>query len=328
MPGRKHPGVTKQLQRPLYPRSARSQNPARMNNPEEYWYSKVEPLLDKSCLKCHAGVRQSGGLDLRSLDTILRGGDSGPAVIPGKPGESRLVQYVLPQPGPHMPPDPKKQLSPEAINALKTWIALLPPQTEKTKSVPEYMQAYQRSLPSLGAPPASLTPSATIDWFLQASWKKDKLTPAHPASDSVFARRLYLDLAGRIPTSEELRQFIGDYHGDKRALLVTKLLASTDYPRHFREVFDTTLMGRGVGKNGAWNVFLEDAFRTNRPWSAIVRDILVARPAEGKENATQRGAVWFLAARNNSFQAIAEAIAPVAFGVKLGCAQCHNHPLA
>ena len=130
----------------LYPRSARSQNPVRTNNPEEYWHSQVEPLLDKSCLKCHAGVRQSGGLDLRSLDTILRGGDSGPAVIPGKPGESRLVQYVLPQPGPHMPPDPKKQLSPEAINTLKTWIALLPVQTEQTKSVPQYMQAYEACL--------------------------------------------------------------------------------------------------------------------------------------------------------------------------------------
>ncbi|WP_394796626.1 DUF1553 domain-containing protein [Armatimonas sp.] len=308
----------------LYPRSARSQNPVRTNNPEEYWHSQVEPLLDKSCLKCHAGVRQSGGLDLRSLDTILRGGDSGPAVIPGKPGESRLVQYVLPQPGPHMPPDPKKQLSPEAINTLKTWIALLPVQTEQTKSVPQYMQAYQRSLPSLGAPPTNLTPSATIDWFVQAGWKKEKLTPARPTSDAVFARRLYLDLAGRIPTSVELRQFVGDYHGDKRELLVTKLLASEDYPRHFREVFDTTLMGRGAGKNALWSTFLEDAFRTNRPWSAIVRDILVARPMEK----SKQGAVWFLAARQNSFQAIAEAVAPVAFGVKIGCAQCHNHPLA
>lgn len=310
----------------FYPHSARSQgkSQARTNNPEEYWYSQVEPLLDKSCLKCHAGVRQSGGLDLRSLDTILRGGDSGPAVIPGKPGESRLVQYVLPQPGSHMPPDPKKQLSTEAINTLKTWIALLPPQTEQTKSVPEYMKAYQRSLPSLGAPPTNLTPSATIDWFVQAGWKKEKLTPARPASDTVFARRLYLDLAGRIPTNEELKQFIGDYHGDKRDQLVAKLLASADYPRHFREVFDTTLMGRGVGKNALWNAFLEDAFGTNRPWNAVVRDILVARPMEK----SKQGAVWFLAARNNSFQAIAEAVAPVAFGVKLGCAQCHNHPLA
>jgi len=67
---------------------------------EEFWPSRVEPLLDKQCLKCHAGVRQKGGLDLRSLETILRGGDRGPAIIPGKPEESRLVQFVLPDADP------------------------------------------------------------------------------------------------------------------------------------------------------------------------------------------------------------------------------------
>ena len=302
--------------------STRAQEP--LSTSEEYWHRQVEPLLDRSCLKCHAGVRQQGGLDLRSLQTILRGGDSGPAIVPGKPDESRLVKYVLPQPGPHMPPDPKKQLAPEAITALKNWIALLPPQGKQP--VPEYMESYRRSLPSLGTPPANLAPSATIDWFLQASWKKDKLTPARVASEAALARRLYLDLAGRIPTGEELKQFVGDYHGDKRERLVEKLLASEDYPKHFGEVFDTLLMGRGVGKNGAWSAYLEDVFRANRPWNAVVRELVIARPVEG--NATSRGAVWFLAARNNSFQAMAEAVAPVAFGVKIGCAQCHNHPLA
>ena len=66
---------------------------ARTENPDEFWSNRVEPLLDRQCLKCHAGVRQRGGLDLRSLETILRGGDSGPAIIPGKPNESRIVQY-------------------------------------------------------------------------------------------------------------------------------------------------------------------------------------------------------------------------------------------
>ena len=309
----------------LHSGAAQARQSESAESAEAYWYRRVEPVLDKSCLKCHAGVRQQGGLDLRSLQTILRGGDQGPAVVPGKPDESRLVEYVVPKAGvAHMPPDPKKQLSAEAVKTLKTWIAMLPPRG--TKSVPEYIEAYQRTLPSLGTPPLTLklSATATIDWFLQASWKKDKLEPARLASDSVFARRVYLDLAGRIPTQSELRQFVGDYHGDKRELLVTKLLASEDYPRHFREVFDTLLMGRGSGKNAAWSAYLEEALRTNRPWNAIVREILVARPTER----SQQGATWFLAARKNNYQAIAEAVAPVAFGVKIGCAQCHNHPLA
>ena len=73
-----------------------------------------------------------------------------------------------------------------------------------------------------------------------------------------------------------------------------------------------------------WNAYLEECFRANRPWNEMVRDILVARPANG----ANRGAVWFLAERNNSHQAIAEAVAPIVFGVQIKCAQCHNHPLA
>jgi hypothetical protein len=72
-----------------------------------------------------------------------------------------------------------------------------------------------------------------------------------------------------------------------------------------------------------WYTFLEDGFRTNRPWNEMVRDMLVARETEGP----RRGACWFLAEKNDSHQAMAEAVAPMVFGVKINCAQCHNHPL-
>jgi len=65
-------------------------------------------------------------MDLRSLETILRGGDRGPAIIPGKPEGSRLVQFVLPDADPHMPSGNKKQLTPEEIAVLKAWVAQLP----------------------------------------------------------------------------------------------------------------------------------------------------------------------------------------------------------
>src|SRR5205085_9000352 len=105
---------------------------------------------------------------------------------------------------------------------------------------------------------------------------------------------------------------------------------SEDYARHMREVFDTVLMGRPANRNAreraqsGWYTFLEDGFRSNRPWNEMVRDMLVARAAEGP----RRGADWFLAEKNNSHQAMAEAVAPVVFGVQIGCAQCHNHPLS
>ena len=321
------------------PLPTRAEKPAQASNPDEFWTRRVEPLLDKQCLKCHAGVRQRGGLDLRSLETLLRGGDSGPAILPGKPNESHIVQYALAGAVTHMPPaDTKKQLSAEDIGILKTWIALLPPPKSKPSAeasknagwVSEYLADYRRSLPSREVAPPNLSASAAIDWFLQTDWRRDKIVPARLCDDATFVRRLYLDIAGRIPTVEERKLFLADTRGDKRLRLMNRLLASDEYPRHFREVFDTVLMGR-AGDNaarervaGGWNAFLEESFRANRPWNEMVRDMLVARPA----NEQMRGAVRFIAERKNSHQAIAEAVAPVVFGVQIKCAQCHNHPLS
>lgn len=306
-------------------------------SPDAYWSSHVEPLLDQKCLKCHAGVRQQGGLDLRSLETILRGGAQGPAILPGKPDASRIVQYVSPQSGPHMPPDPKKRLSAAEVAVLKAWIAQLPVPKSKLASgtstdnswVPEYLAEYRRIFQSHEIPPAKLSAGATIDWFLQTDWQRDKIVPASLCDDSTFVRRVTLDLAGRIPTPEERKQFLADKGSDRRAQLVARLLATDDYARHMREVFDTVLMGRPNADTArereqrGWYAFLEESFRTNRPWNETVRDILVARPT----GSASHGADWFLAERNNNPQTIAEAVAPVVFGVQIKCAQCHNHPL-
>lgn len=322
----------------LFPVCSQAHETARTQNPDALWSSRVEPLLDKMCLKCHAGVRQRGGLDLRSLETMLRGGDRGPAIIPGKPSESRMLQFVLPKSEEHMPPDPKRQMSAEDISVLKTWIALLPVPTSQRASgkstdntwVPEYLAEYRRTFQSHEIPPAKLSATAAIDWFLQTDWRRDKIVSARLCDDSVFARRIYLDIAGRIPSKEELRQFLADARADKRSRLIASLMASNDYSRHMREVFDTVLMGRPAENNArlraerGWNAFLEESFRANRPWNEMVRDILVARSTD----TLSRGAVWFLAERNNSHQAMAEAVAPVVFGVQIKCAQCHNHPLA
>jgi len=313
------------------------QNPA-VQNPDEFWFTKVEPLLDKKCLKCHAGVRQQGGLDLRSLETILRGGDRGPAIIPGKPAESRILQFIVPKAAEHMPPDIKRQLTPEEIGILKSWVSMLPIPKSKLASgtstnntwVPEYLAEVKRQRESRELHPPKLAANATIDWFLQADWKRDKVEPAQLSGDSAFARRVYLDITGRIPTRTELGQFIVDTAKDKRERLVDKLIASDEYPRHMREIFDTVLMGRPNNKNlreradKGWYAFLEDVFKSNRPWNQVVREMLIARPAEGPG----RGAMWFIAEKNNSHQAIAESVAPVVFGMQIKCAQCHNHPLA
>ena len=80
----------------------------------------------------------------------------------------------------------------------------------------------------------------------------------------------------------------------------------------------------GAPEQRKWFAFLEDSFRLNRPWNETLRQMIVARPDRPED----RGAVWYLYERENNPQTMAEALAPMVFGLQIKCAQCHDHPLA
>ena len=310
---------------------------ASVNQAEDLWHEQVEPLLDRSCFRCHGGVRQKSGLDLRSLENILKGGDRGPAITPGNPQESHIYQFVLSGADPHMPPTEKRQLKAEEIAVLQRWIAALPATnavavagTNQNVSVEAYLKAYRRLEIPVWTPPEGMAAHDVIDRFIRLGWKERHVVPSALCDDRTFARRVYLDLAGRIPTPAELEAFLSDKRPGRRAELVDELLDGPDYPRRMREVFDVVLMDRKGAKaeqerrEHGWFAFLEHAFGENYGWDRIVRELILARP----EQAMDSGAVWYLYERQNNYQAMAEAIAPIAFGVQINCAQCHNHPLA
>jgi hypothetical protein len=170
-----------------------------------------------------------------------------------------------------------------------------------------------------------------INAFIAESWKNSKAKPASPADERTWCRRVYLDLAGRIPTQDELDEFLSSRSKTKRSTLVDRLLQSEDYVMHMRELWDVILMGRPKRENqenrrkqNGWWGFLENSFRTNRPWNETVRAMLVSRSDKPED----KGASWFLYERRNEHQLIAEAVAPVVYGTKINCAQCHDHPLA
>ena len=168
-----------------------------------------------------------------------------------------------------------------------------------------------------------------IDQRIALGYSKASIVPAEICTDEQFIRRLYLDIAGRIPTLAERESFILDRSVSKRLEWIDRLLASEDYVENFADTFDTLLMGRAArGKMGErkshWRPYLEDVFRSNRPWDQVAREILLARPQRPGES----GAVWFLYERNDNAQAIAEAVAPAFFGIRIDCAQCHDHMIA
>jgi hypothetical protein len=176
---------------------------------------------------------------------------------------------------------------------------------------------------------SALSDSDRIDAWIQAGYDKASIESAGICSDAQFVRRIYIDLAGRIPTLDERQSFLDDTRPNKRSERIDQLLQSEDYVQNFADTFDTLLMGRAPGGKVAerkklWRPYLENVFRENRPWDQVAREILLARP----QSPEQTGAVWFLYERNDNAQAIAEALAPAFFGIRIDCAQCHDHMIA
>jgi hypothetical protein len=274
----------------------------------------VQAVLDRHCVKCHGPLEQNAELRLDSPAGVWKGNAEGPIVLPGNLEQSKIIRVLAADADPHMPP--KKQLTDNEISILRNWIT-------SAASEPTARDAVaRRRIPD--------DPTAAIDHFLAAGWQARQIEPAGVCDDRTFVRRVTLDLIGRIPTPEETLAFLFDASPDKRKLLVDRLLASDEAARNFREVWDVLLMGRRGSRredrrrDAGWFKFLEDAFKRDRPWNDVVQTIITARPTQPQD----AGAIWFLYERRNDHQQIAEAIAPVIYGTRIDCAQCHDHPLA
>jgi len=152
--------------------------------------------------------------------------------------------------------------------------------------------------------------------------------PAATVSDDFeFVRRIYLDLAGRIPTADEVRAFRDNPASDKRAQLIDQLLAGPDYPRRMQELFHVMLMER-LGDHPEWTKFLQTSFEQNKPWDQMTREILSPNP----EDETIRGAAFFWTKRLENYgqnpvdlPGLARDVGRMFLGRDLQCAQCHDH---
>ncbi|WP_422930801.1 DUF1549 and DUF1553 domain-containing protein [Singulisphaera sp. PoT] len=152
-----------------------------------------------------------------------------------------------------------------------------------------------------------------------------KVPPSPPASDSAFLRRVSLDLVGRQPTPEQVRQFVGDKDPDKRVKLVDKLLADRDFVRFWRIKFGDMLqisnarLGNGATRFQAW---VDENLANNTPWDQMVRTMLTAVGAP--EEFGNGPANYALDGLDAKIQA--EQTAQRFLGLRIRCAQCHDHP--
>jgi Protein of unknown function (DUF1549)/Protein of unknown function (DUF1553) len=149
---------------------------------------------------------------------------------------------------------------------------------------------------------------------------------APPAGDGEFARRVYLDLTGMVPSSAELAAFVADASADKRTKLIDQLLASPRYVRHMANVFDVMWMERRPDKHvpaAEWQQYLLDSFTANKPYDQLAREVL---SSDGVDPATRPAAKFFLD-REAEPNLMTRDIGRIFFGRDYQCNQCHNHPL-
>jgi mono/diheme cytochrome c family protein len=244
---------------------------------DDFFENKVRPILATQCGSCHQ-ERVAGGLSLSSRDAILKGGESGPAIVPGDPEKSLLLTAVH-QTGSLKMPKGGRKLSADDIEALSDWVKMGAPWPQvgapvrvAGKQITPDMRKFwsfqplkDYSVPPVKDPALKSWPKTDIDRFVLAKLEENGLKPAPMADKRTLIRRATLDLIGLPPTPEEVAAFEKDSSPEAYAKVVDRLLASPRYGerwgRHWLDVArygDDDIRGldpRGRGYmpfDGAW----------------------------------------------------------------------------
>jgi cytochrome c553 len=206
----------------------------------EFFEKKVRPVLVAHCYKCHGNGKSKGGLSLASRDGMAKGGDNGPAIVPGQPAKSLLIQAIRHEGETHMPP--KQKLSDADIADLTAWVqrgAVWPTAAAGDSIRPSggAITAADRAFWSfrpIADPPVPAVkdktwPRKPLDHFILAKLEASGLHPVRSADKHALLRRVTFDLTGLPPTSDEIEAFLRDDSPEAFARVVDRLLASPHY---------------------------------------------------------------------------------------------------
>ncbi|VAX38942.1 hypothetical protein MNBD_PLANCTO02-865 [hydrothermal vent metagenome] len=340
---------------------AQSESKIRPSSKEEikFFETEVRPLLAVHCYKCHGAEKQKGELRVDSLQALLKGGESGAAIVPRKPDESLLIEAIN-----HDSFEmPEKKLSDKNIAILTKWIKQGAPWsssnakpfdwsasprkrfTKEDRSFWIFQPVKTLVVPRIENREWSKNP---IDRFIYKKLKQSGLSPAPQADRLTLIRRASFDLIGLPPTSSEVDDFLKDKENDDVAFskVVDRLLMSPHYGERWgRHWLDLVRYAESDGFNQdayrptAWRYrdYVIDAFNDDKPYNKFVMEQLAgdeiapddpqAQIATGylrhyiyEYNQRDARTQW-----NDILNNVTDTTGEVFLGFGMSCARCHDH---
>lgn len=325
-----------------------------------FFETKIRPVLVEHCYSCHSADAKElqGSLLVDSREGLLAGGDSGTAIVPGKPGESLLID-ALKYETYEMPPAGK--LPDEVIADFERWIerGAADPRTGGPAPVRQGIDLEKGrqfwSFQPVKSPAAPAVKNASwpvtdVDRFLLAKLEEMNLAPAPDASRATWLRRVTFDLTGLPPTAAELAAFDADATPDAYARVVDHLLASPHFGerwgRHWLDAArfaESTGGGRSIVFKDAWRYrdYVIDAINRDKPVDEFIveqlaGDLLPHDTPRAERNHLVATAYLLLGAHNYEEQdkrllemdvvdEQLDAIGRGLLGMTISCARCHDH---
>ena len=329
----------------------------------EFFERKIRPVLVESCYECHSsGAKKiKGGLVLDSRAGVQKGGDTGPAITPGDPEASLLIQAIR-----HTDPEltmPKQKLPAQVIADFEAWVKMgaPDPRVEDTvaaaqaKSAIDWNKAREwwsfRPIQKPAAPAVKQKrwPLNDLDRFILARLEKENLKPATDAEKRVLLRRATFDLIGLPPTPEEVDAFLKDKSRDAFAKVVDRLLASPHYGERWgRHWLDVVRYADTAGDNSDFPIpqmhryrdWVISAFNRDLPYDQFVREQLVGDSLPGKTtqetherliatgyiaNARRFGSRVDDYPQHLTIEDTLDNLGKAFLGLTINCARCHDH---
>ena len=282
----------------------------------------IQPILERNCVRCHDADKTKGGLRMDTHELIMKGGDSGDAIVPGDPAASEILVRIHLRPiDEGVMPDEGRALEPAEVALLDEWVKAGAPWPEGVTLIEQKPEPIKR-VPIPDRIPVSAADAASIiDDILARENAGSESVTTPPISDTVFLRRATIDIIGRIPTMDEIREF-ESWGEDRREKLITRLLSDKRYADRWTIFMADMLRIRSDIEGGNQLLaYVNGSLAAGKPYDILARELI---SASGRANSNP--AVGFILGDDVNPMELAAATAQTFLGVRMGCAMCHDHP--